>query len=125
MPYRVPVSGGGSIREFPVSTVRVLGRNICFCGGGYLRLLPGMMVRRIVAQHNRAGRPVMIYFHPWELDPDARTVKMSWKQRLEGRFSNEIRRKGMEEKLERILTGGKFAPMVDVLDRVLPSHREV
>jgi len=122
-PYRVPIAGGGSIREFPVSTVRAFGRNLCFSGGGYLRLLPGTMVRRIIRRRNREGQPVVIYFHPWELDPDPSKLKMSWRQRWDGRFASEIGRKGMEEKLESILREVTLAPMADVLDHVLPSRR--
>ncbi|HYG71597.1 MAG TPA: XrtA system polysaccharide deacetylase, partial [Actinomycetota bacterium] len=62
--------GTSEIAEFPISTVRLFGRNLPFVGGGYLRLLPMPYVRwgmrRVVAGE---GRPVMLYVHPWELDP--------------------------------------------------------
>lgn len=56
--------------EFPMPTVRIAGRNLPFAGGGYQRLLPMPYVRwamRRVAI--KEGRPVMIYVHPWEVDP--------------------------------------------------------
>jgi polysaccharide deacetylase family protein (PEP-CTERM system associated) len=60
----------GELVEFPVSTVRLLGRNLPFVGGGYLRLLPMPWVRwgmRRVTGVER--RPAMLYVHPWEIDP--------------------------------------------------------
>lgn len=60
----------GALSEFPISTVRLLGRNLPFIGGGYLRLLPMPYVRwgmRHVTAVER--RPAMLYVHPWELDP--------------------------------------------------------
>lgn len=62
--------GEGRLVEFPISTVRLLGRNLPFVGGGYLRLLPMRYVRWGMRRVTRTeGRPTMLYVHPWELDP--------------------------------------------------------
>lgn len=61
---------GGSIVEFPVTTVRFGGRNWPMGGGGYFRLLPGAVTRAAVAHCEREGRPASLYLHPWEFDPD-------------------------------------------------------
>ncbi len=119
-PHRVVVPGIGSVREFPMSTVRVLGRNICFSGGGYLRLFPEWIVDAMITARNRAGEPVVVYFHPWELDPCPPRLRIGIRKRLGYGFSNEIGRSGMEGKLERILKRRQFAPMARVLDRLLP-----
>lgn len=70
-PY-VDVSGEGrSIIEFPMSTVRVGGRNLPFIGGGYLRHFPMRYVRwgvkRVLEMDKR---PMVLYVHPWEIDPE-------------------------------------------------------
>lgn len=121
-PYRVKVGDGASLREFPIPTYRVLGRNICFAGGGYLRVLPVRLVEAGIDRLNRAGHPGMLYVHPWELDPHAPRMTLSWRQRAEGRFSNELFRRGVETKLERLLRRFPFAPMGDVLDASLPAR---
>jgi polysaccharide deacetylase family protein (PEP-CTERM system associated) len=121
-PYRVKVGDGASLREFPIPTYRLLGRNICFAGGGYLRVLPVKLVERGIEGLNRAGHPGMIYFHPWELDPEGPRVPLSWRQRVEGRFSNELFRRGVEGKLEHLLRRFRFAPMGEVLDASLPAR---
>ncbi len=63
--------GNRELIEFPMSTVRLGGRNLPFAGGGYTRLLPMRFVRwgmrRVV---EREGRPMVLYVHPWEVDPD-------------------------------------------------------
>jgi polysaccharide deacetylase family protein (PEP-CTERM system associated) len=62
--------GADGLLELPVSTVRLLGRNLPAGGGGYFRLLPyaasRWALRRINSQDGQAG---IFYFHPWELDP--------------------------------------------------------
>lgn len=56
--------------EIPVSTVGVLGRRFCFFGGGYLRLAPLPVIRWGVRSLQREGRPLIVYVHPREIDPD-------------------------------------------------------
>lgn len=57
--------------EFPISTVRIFGTNLPFVGGGYLRQFPMAFVRWGMRRVNRKeSQPVMIYIHPWEIDPD-------------------------------------------------------
>jgi polysaccharide deacetylase family protein (PEP-CTERM system associated) len=62
--------GDAGLLELPVSTVRLLGRNLPAGGGGYFRLLPyaasHWALRRINSLDRQAG---IFYFHPWELDP--------------------------------------------------------
>ncbi len=66
-PYRPE---GGTLWEIPMTTVRVLGRNLPCAGGGYFRLLPYPLYRAGLRWVNRADRqPGIFYFHPWELDP--------------------------------------------------------
>jgi polysaccharide deacetylase family protein (PEP-CTERM system associated) len=55
--------------EFPVTTVRLFGRNLPCGGGGYFRLLPYGYSCWAMRQINaKDGQPCMFYIHPWELD---------------------------------------------------------
>jgi len=121
-PYRVKVGGGAAVREFPVPTARVFGQNVCFAGGGYFRALPARVIETAFARLHRRGLPGMVYFHPWELDPDPPRIQMGWRERAGGRFSNELFRRGIERKLERVLRRFSFAPMSTVLDATLPGR---
>jgi polysaccharide deacetylase family protein (PEP-CTERM system associated) len=61
--------GPAHFTELPMSTVRVMGRNLPCSGGGMFRLLPYAVFRQGLRAVNRAGRPGMFYTHPWEFDP--------------------------------------------------------
>jgi polysaccharide deacetylase family protein (PEP-CTERM system associated) len=64
--YRV----GSGLLEVPVSTVRLLNRNLPGSGGGWFRLLPYAATRWLVQRVNQIDRePAVFYFHPWEIDP--------------------------------------------------------
>jgi polysaccharide deacetylase family protein (PEP-CTERM system associated) len=64
-----PVAGSDFI-EMPVTTARFAGRTLAAGGGGFFRLLPYGFSRWAIRQVNAAQRPAIIYFHPWEIDPD-------------------------------------------------------
>lgn len=101
---------GQSIWELPPSTVRVARVNLPFGGGGYLRLLPMSFTRwAIKTTHRREGQPVMLYFHPWELDPNQPRLSGSWKSRL--RHYRGLAK--TEERLQEILSRGAFQPFIN------------
>ena len=65
-----PVAGS-DLLELPVTTAEFRGRRLAAGGGGFFRLLPYGFSRWAVRQVNgREERPAIIYFHPWEIDPD-------------------------------------------------------
>jgi polysaccharide deacetylase family protein (PEP-CTERM system associated) len=68
---KVSNNGGDSILEIPLSTVRFFGKNIPIAGGGYLRFAPVRLVERAInLLNNKEVQPAIIYFHPWEVDPE-------------------------------------------------------
>jgi polysaccharide deacetylase family protein (PEP-CTERM system associated) len=57
--------------EVPVTTVRMLNRNLPSSGGGYFRLLPYAVSRWMLRKVNREDREsAVFYFHPWEIDAE-------------------------------------------------------
>jgi polysaccharide deacetylase family protein (PEP-CTERM system associated) len=72
----------GPLVEFPVSTLRVAGRNVPMGGGGYFRLLPGWATRAAVRSIVGRGQPANLYLHPWEFDPDQPRVDAPLLKRL-------------------------------------------
>lgn len=68
-PFTVNLGNGRNLVEFPLSTVRIMGKNIPIAGGGYLRLYPYWFVKWAVKRINRRGHPAIFYLHPWEIDP--------------------------------------------------------
>lgn len=75
-------TGGARLLEVPPLTWRVMGRNLAVAGGGYFRLLPLSLMKRGLAQAAAQGRPAVLYFHPWEFDPDMPRMPLSTTGRL-------------------------------------------
>ena len=98
--------------EIPVTTLRVLNKNLPSSGGGYFRLLPYALSRWMLRQVNaRDGQSAIFYFHPWEIDVD--------QPRIEGidrrtRFRHYVNIDRMERRLEQLLGDFKW----DRMDRI-------
>lgn len=62
--------GHDGVLELPITTVRVLKKNLPSGGGGYFRLFPYALSRWLLRRVNDEDRqPGIFYFHPWEIDP--------------------------------------------------------
>ena len=72
------------LREIPITTTRVLGRNLPAGGGGYFRFAPYSVSRWALRRVNTIDqRAAIFYFHPWEIDPDQpRVPGANWKTRF-------------------------------------------
>ncbi|MFA5786463.1 MAG: DUF3473 domain-containing protein [Actinomycetota bacterium] len=68
-PYRHDLQGR-DLREVPLTPLRMLGANVPFAGGAYLRILPWWTQVLAWRAATRRGMNVVAYVHPWELDPD-------------------------------------------------------
>jgi polysaccharide deacetylase family protein (PEP-CTERM system associated) len=98
----------GSILEFPMTTLQILGARAPLAGGAYLRLLPYWHTRWGIRYLNRSeGLPVCVYLHPWELDPDQPRMKGSFTARMRHYFGL----RSAEEKFQRLLEDFEFQPL--------------
>jgi polysaccharide deacetylase family protein (PEP-CTERM system associated) len=103
---------GGQIKEFPPSTVRILGSNVPVAGGGYLRLFPYRLTAWAIRHLNEAEQqPAMVYLHPWELDPDQPRISAPWLSR----FRHYQNLDSTETKCLKLLEDFSWAPMEEVL----------
>ena len=112
-PFQWVCRDGRTLFEIPPLTVRVLGHNLPAGGGGYLRILPMWYTRWAVRRvRQRDRQPLVVYFHPWELDPK--------QPRMLGRWSSLFRHYfnlgRMEGRIRELLRLGRFVPLVDFLD---------
>lgn len=103
---------GQAIEEYPITTLRLGGRNLPCGGGGFFRLLPYGLSRAAIARVNQAdGLPAIFYFHPWEIDPEQpRAASLPFKSR----FRHYVNLDRTESRLKRLVT--EFA--WDRMDRV-------
>ncbi len=106
-PYKITEE----VWEFPLSVVKIMGRNIPISGGGYFRILPYSFVRYGIRRANLEGRPVVFYLHPWELDPDQPRLKLP----LSKRFRHYKNLDKTERRFTRLLDEFEFAPIREVL----------
>jgi polysaccharide deacetylase family protein (PEP-CTERM system associated) len=97
--------------EFPLSTIRIFNQNIPFSGGGYFRLLPYNFIKWAIKKTNKDGYPIIVYIHPWELDPQQPKIRADYISK----FRHYVNISKTEKKLKQLLSDFKFAPVKEVL----------
>lgn len=113
----------GKIREFPISTFAVTvggwKTNVPIAGGGYLRLLPVRLVAKAIRVINgKEKQPAIVYFHPWEIDPQQPRIKAGMKSR----FRHYLNLERMESKIRHLLTTFTFSSAIDCLESKKQSY---
>lgn len=113
-PYVHTGTGGRRLREYPPTTIRMFGINLPAAGGGYLRLCPTAYTRMVFQLfENIYQQQVVVYFHPWELDPD--------QPRIHGRLRSRLRHytnlERMQGRILSLLASYSFQPFRDALAR--------
>lgn len=98
--------------EVPVTTVRMLKRNLPSSGGGYFRLLPYAVSRWLLTQVNQQDREAAVfYFHPWEIDPgQPRIAGIDAKTR----FRHYVNIPRMERRLQQLLSDFRWGRMDEI-----------
>jgi polysaccharide deacetylase family protein (PEP-CTERM system associated) len=118
--HRRDLSSGRSIWEIPPSTVRFGAVNVPFGGGGYLRLLPMSFTRWAIRRTRTMCRPIVVYFHPWELDPDQPRLRAKWLSRVRHYYGLGK----TQDRLREILRSGNFRPLIDLVSATPTAGRE-
>src|SRR5574340_36399 len=97
-----------NILEIPVPRVDLFGKQI----GLYIRLFPAWVIRRRIVNDNRAGKPVVIYVHPREIDLAQPRLPLPRKEALIHYWG--IR--SCERKIDRLLASlpGRFSRIRDI-----------
>lgn len=107
---------GSAFAEIPLTTVRLLGKNLPCSGGGYFRLLPYALSRwgfgRVV---QREQRPCVFYCHPWEFDP---AQPRQHQAPLKSRLRHYINLDKMERRLGRLLRDFAWGRMDEAFPEV-------
>lgn len=112
-PYTHQLKGGNSLLEYPPATVRLLGQNLPCAGGGYLRIFPLAYTRWVFRKFQEDYRErVVVYFHPWELDPEQPRIR----EKLKSRFRHYTNLDEMTDRLENLLQAYSFQPFRELDD---------
>jgi len=112
-PHYVVLDGGARILEVPVA-IWSLGRiRIPVAGGGYFRVLPGVLLRRGLRSIAAEGRPAIIYCHPYEFNSEELGEYRDIPRRL--RLSQGLGRRPFPQRVRRLLQTFRFGRLTDVL----------
>jgi polysaccharide deacetylase family protein (PEP-CTERM system associated) len=107
-----PIPG---LLEIPLTAVWLCGRSIPASGGGYFRLFPYTLTRRLLARAGQQGGPPVFYLHPWEIDPSQpRQRRAPWRSRVR-HYLNLSR---TEPRFRRLLAQFRWTRM----DRLFPAE---
>lgn len=113
-PYHVETKGGSRIAEYPPATVRLRGMNFPAAGGGYLRILPfpytEWAIRRLAGE---ASPVIVVYVHPWEVDPEQPRIAGPAKSR----FRHYTNLRAMQPRIRRLLAKHPFQPFREIVDK--------
>jgi polysaccharide deacetylase family protein (PEP-CTERM system associated) len=94
-----PVAGSDFL-EVPVTTAQLGPKRLAAGGGGFFRLLPYAFSKWAIRQVNDdEQRPAIIYFHPWEIDPDQPRVANA---PIKSKLRHYTKLNVMAEKLRRL-----------------------
>ena len=110
-PCLVRTGEGHTLKELPLNTRSILGSKIVFSGGGYFRLFPYWLLKKLFAD----SEYVMTYFHPRDFDPDQPMLPNLSASR---RFKSYVGLRGAEAKLVRLLNEFEFVDVRTAVSKV-------
>lgn len=100
IPYRIQLPNG-IIKEFPITTFKLLGNNIGFTGGGYFRLYPYSLIKQATSKASY----LMAYIHLSDIEPNQARIK---ELSLPLQFRRMVGIKSAERKLKKWLSDFDF-----------------
>nr|WP_292566756.1 XrtA system polysaccharide deacetylase [Methylomonas sp.] len=98
--------------ELPITTLKVMGKNIPCGGGGFFRLYPYLFSKAAYQYLNSVEKQAGIfYFHPWEIDPQQpRQQNLPFKSR----FRHYLNLSRVENRLNNLLNDFAWDTMQNV-----------
>lgn len=116
-PQRLRLDGGAELLEVPVATWGSGRVRLPIGGGGYFRLLPAAILTRGLRSCLAAGRPPVVYLHPYEFNEDEPAEyrdRVAWSLRAH----QGLGRRALVLRLRRLFREFSFGR----LDRVLAAR---
>lgn len=108
------------IWECPMPILNLAGKQLPVAGGGYFRLLPYWLSKRLINRYLKSSSsPYMFYFHPWEIDPGQPRIRDA---SAKSKFRHYVNLGKMEAKLTALLQDYQWNTVKQVFDRY---HRQL
>ena len=98
--------------EFPPSVIKILGKNIPFAGGVFLRMFPYWIVNKGIKLINKKKQPALVHIHPMELDEKffpPKELSLKWK------IFQGVQIGKTEKKFRLLLKNFKFGSIKEIL----------
>jgi len=64
-----------TFKEFPATSLKILGKDARICGGFYFRALPLKVTKTMLETNMKKGLPANVYLHPFEFDENPRKIR--------------------------------------------------
>lgn len=110
-PCIVRTQQGITLKELPLNTRSILGNRIVFSGGGYFRLFPYWLLKKLFAD----SEYLMTYFHPRDFDADQPMIPNLSVAR---QFKSYVGLRGAEAKLVRLLNEFEFVDVRTAISQI-------
>lgn len=107
-------TASGPLWEVPPSTIKLGPVRLPIAGGGYFRLYPYQVLRGLLHRAAAQGQPLVMYLHPWELDPDQPRMEGS----LVSRFRHYLNLRKTEGRLHQLVQDFRFASLREAIEAV-------
>jgi polysaccharide deacetylase family protein (PEP-CTERM system associated) len=118
-PHLIRTARGHVIQELPVSCLGVGRVRVPFAGGFYLRAFPLRLVQAAIRWTLARGRPVVLYLHPWELDP--KQPRLTLPTRIAATRYHRL--DCTARKLDALLASFRWGTLAEVADGLRPGYR--
>ncbi|MFZ0455686.1 MAG: XrtA system polysaccharide deacetylase [Ignavibacteriaceae bacterium] len=100
------------LTELPLSVAELFGKKIPCSGGGYFRIFPYSVSKKLINSVNKQGRPVIFYIHPWEVDPGQPRRNLSFSKKFRHYYNLD----STERRLEKLLSDFEFQTIKETLN---------
>ena len=102
---------GHFLKEFPMNSFSLLGKNFIFSGGGFFRFLPYWSIKKMTTNSNY----IMAYFHPRDFDPNQPMID---ELSLNRKFKSYYGLKWSFKKLQQLLDDFDFIDLASAEKKV-------
>ena len=103
--------GSIELKEFPINIFKIANKNLIFSGGGYFRLIPYWMIKKMMKNSDY----VMTYFHPRDFDKNQPMIdELSFIRKFKSYYGLG----GAFYKLERLITDFEFIDLNEAVKKV-------
>jgi polysaccharide deacetylase family protein (PEP-CTERM system associated) len=113
--YRLRLDSGSELLEFPIAVWRAGGRALPIGGGGYWRAFPDSLLLRALRGVKRASAYPVLYFHPYEFDPEPLRPELprsaGAKQRLKAASRSVYRNPGRRRTIRQLARVAREFPL--------------